>query len=337
MGVEITLQEQGHRTWSIIRLFYLALMRFRAEFESYERLVAGHAIKLGVDREALRLKPQELAELLEFKNLESLRDDFILPLKDLCHLVFRTADQTDWLDRFVSDIFHEISILKEEHYTLKTYAPMYERDSQEVELKYIVDEAHVMFPQKLKHIGYLFGKALERMEQLLPRMRSMPIVIRSLYLHRDDDFVLQAYPGGLRDFYRFIYPLGAFDGYYQVAQSFYHSGFYDQALENFARAEAESKEAFAVFARLKREAESVASNGSADATKHGDFGSSLVLTDPAGSEPLAQEEFARDPRLTLRSLRAKVGRIHKRRLEGAVPDDVAEAQSAGEVSGVAAE
>ena len=67
--------------------------------------------------------------MLEFKSLESLRDDYIQELKDLCHDVFRTADRTDPLDRYVSDIFHEVSILKEEHYTVKTYAPQYERDS----------------------------------------------------------------------------------------------------------------------------------------------------------------------------------------------------------------
>jgi len=346
MGVEITLQEDGHRTWSIIRFFYLALIRFRAQFESYERLVKAHARSLGVDREVLRLSPRELAELLEFKNLESLRDDYILPLKEFCHLVFRTADRTDRLDRFVSDIFHEISILKEEHYTLKTYAPMYERDAQEVELNYIVDEAHVMFPQKLNHIRYLFGKALERMEDHLPHTRSLPIVVRSLYLHRNDDFVRCAYPDGLGGFYRLIYPLGAFDGFCQVAQSFYHSGFYDQALDAFACAAREYKGALAVFAQIRRTAEPDGSSRGGDAV-----GGDAVGGDPGSgrftgvgerpgtveSWPIDSQEYVRDPRLTMRSVRAKIGRIRKRRQGNSVSVKSGTGPASGRVSGAVAE
>jgi len=312
MSVDLTLQEQGHRTWAIIRLFYLSLIGFRDEFERYERLVEGHARALGVDRKLLRLSPRELAELLEVKNLERLRDGYILKLKDLCHLVFRTEDQTDWLDRFVSDIFHEISILKEEHYTLKTYAPMYERDAQEVELSYIVDTAHTMFPQKLRHIRYLFGKARDRLEKHLPTLRSMPIVIRSLYLHRDDDFVRDAYPGGLRDFYRFIYTLGPFEGFYQVAQSFYHSGFFGMALEAFVSAEKEYREALDLYAQMQEASAQDAADSNQGDSNEAKAEVSEGDEDANDGGQSTADEYTRDPRLTLRSIRAKVARIRKR-------------------------
>lgn len=286
MSVQNTLQVQAHRTWAIIRYFYLALVHFRREYERYDRKVLDYSRRSGLDRESLRLNSEELASLLEFKSLESLRDGYIQELKDLCHLVFRTEDHTDPLDRYVSDIFHEISILKEEHYTVKTYAPQYERDSNEVELRFILDDAHILFPKKMAQIHYLFGKGRERMEKILPTVRSMPIVIRSLYLHRKEEFIRQAYPKGLRAFYSHMYPLGAFEGYYQVAQSFYHSSFFREALKVFRMAENEYPVAASQYKELLQSQE---------------------LEDGSGNG----NESVRDPRWTIRSIRAKISRIQK--------------------------
>jgi hypothetical protein len=230
--------EQSHRCWTILRLFYLSLVHFRSQFDRYEERVLALASSSGMDRKLLRLNSSDLAGLLDFKELERLRDGFIHKLKDLCHLVFRTQNQTDPLDRYVSDIFHEISILKEEHYTVTTYAPLYERAADQVELKYILDEAHEMFPQKLRHILHLFGKARELMERHLPSFRAVPVIVRSLFLERDG-FVKEAYSDGIRSFYRHMYAWGAFEGYYQAGLSFYHAGFFPQALEALALAAAE--------------------------------------------------------------------------------------------------
>ena len=236
MSPEPILPNRGHLTWSIIRLFNQALLLYREEYAQYEDKVLAHAERQNIDRKLLRLNPKELAALLNFKNLEHLRNGCIHELKDLCHKAFRTEDQTDLLDRWVSDIFHEISILKEEHYTLKTYGPLYEKDEATVELDFIVDEAHKGFPLKLRHIDFLFGKAQKRLQVLLPAFRSMPIVIRSLYLQRDRDYVANVYPEGLFEFYRFMYPLGPFDGLYQVGASFEQAGFLPQALVAYGEA-----------------------------------------------------------------------------------------------------
>ena len=231
-----TEQELGHRIWTIIELFYRSYAVFCAQFDKYEEKVQTYSRVTGIDRNQLRLNSAELASLLDLKDVERLRDGYIQNLKDLCHLVFRGHDQTDLLDRYVSDIFHEISILKEEHYNVKTYAPLYERDAAEIELRHILDEAHLMFPQKLNHIKYLFGRARARLEDHLPSFCRMQVVIRSLFLDRAG-FVRSAYPDGLDRFYWLMYPLGPLQGYYEVGTSFYLSGFFKQAAEAFALAE----------------------------------------------------------------------------------------------------
>ena len=185
-GSDLVEQELHHSIWTIVELYYRAHAIFRQQYDRYEERVLHYSNKLGLHRLDLRLNPEDVAGLLDLKAMERLRDGYLRELKDLCHQVFRGQDRTDLLDRYVSDIFHEISILKEEHYNVKTYAPQYERDAAEVELKYILDEAHWLFPQKLNQIRFLFGKAQARMEELLPTFRKIKIFIRSLYLYRDD-------------------------------------------------------------------------------------------------------------------------------------------------------
>ena len=124
------------------------------------------------------------------------------------------------------------------------------------------------------------------MEKFLPTVRSMPIVIRSLYLHRNDEFIRQAYPGGLKAIYSHMYPLGAFEGYYQVAQSFYHSSFFRQALKVFRLAENEYPRAAIRYKGLLKSQEK---DGSPD----------------------NGQDSVRDPRWTIRSIRAKISRIQK--------------------------
>ncbi|MBI4601985.1 MAG: hypothetical protein HY721_08495 [Planctomycetes bacterium] len=230
-------QELGHKIWTIVQLFYRSRAVFQEQFESYERKVLEISRETGIHRNDLRLRSKELGGLLDFKKLERMRDGLLQELKDLCHIVFRGHDRTDVFDRYVSDIFHEISILKEEHYNVKTYAPLYERDAAEVELKHILDEAHTLFPGKLRHTKYLFERAQGRLEEHLASFRGIPLFIRSLYLHRND-FVAEAYTGGLGQFYRLMYPGGAVEGYYEAGLSFYHSGFLEEALEAFRLAEA---------------------------------------------------------------------------------------------------
>jgi hypothetical protein len=232
----------GHKAWRIFSLFYRSLLAFREQYEDYERKVKEFSTARKTPREALRLNSAELATLLDFKDLEWLRNGFLHELKALCHSMFRGQDQTDLLDRYVSDIFHQISILKEEHYNVKTYAPYFELDAhQEVALRGILDEAHVGFPTLTKHILFLFQQAQSRMEEHIASFRDTPIFIRSLYLHRHE-FVAQVVPTGIRHFYRLMYPLGPVEGFYSVGLSFFHGGFMAEARLAFLDAAGAARE-----------------------------------------------------------------------------------------------
>ena len=224
--------------WTIVERFYRALKLFMEQHDRYEGKVADHVKALKQPREDIRLDQVGLSELLHFKKLENIRDAYLLPLKDACHVLFRSRDSTDFLDRLVHDIFHEISILKEEHYNILTYAPGQKPDDPErEEMTAILDEVHALFPLKVHRLKHLFEVARGRIEQILPRYRDNVVLIRSLFLHRDG-FVAEAYDGGLLHFYKLLYGEDRlFDGFRAVGDSFYHSGFYQQADQCFSAGE----------------------------------------------------------------------------------------------------
>jgi hypothetical protein len=217
--------------WDVVALFYKAKKIFTRQRENYERMVTNYARKKSVDRRDLHLGTREVAGLLDFKVIEELRNSFLRELKRLAHLMFRTEETTDLFDKYVSDIYHEVSILKEEHYTVMTYAPAYEEGLHPdlTERDKILDEVHEFFPRKLEQIRNLFEKAEARLEELLPAHAKDRIFVRSLYLF-GTDILKDVRKDGLEGLYKKVYQAGgAVEGYLTVARSFYESGFNEQA------------------------------------------------------------------------------------------------------------
>lgn len=217
--------------WKIVRLFYTAEAIFNRQHDRYEELVAQYVRILGKPREEIRLEPKELSELLHFQDMEKLRDDYLEPLKQHSHALFRSDDTTTFLDRLVNDIFHEISILKEEQYNVLTYSPRAADVDTRGELDAILDEVHEMFPSKVHRMKHLFETARDRLEKILPTYKRNQVLIRSLFLYRNE-FVAKAAPDGLIHLYRVIYGKDRpFEGFVEVGGSFQRSGFLENALE----------------------------------------------------------------------------------------------------------
>ena len=262
--------------WRVVERFYLAWNNFQSVHDRYEQIVHDYVDKLGVPREKIRLDPRDLFELLSTQDLEVLRDDFLTPLKTACHRLFRTEDSTDFLDRLVNDIFHELSILKEEHYNVLTYAtdeaamlPGTDRDLHQ-EQQVILDEVHDMFPQKVHRISHLFETGSVALEALLHRWSSDTVLIRSLFLQRDG-FVSRAYETGLDHFYQLMYgPDASAMGYLMVGSSFLDSGFHDSAVKalELGAEKAESWGQESVLEELQQTLASIPSNESSDDGSH---------------------------------------------------------------------
>jgi hypothetical protein len=224
--------------WDLITHFFEAQRQFRETYDTYETKVLQYAEERGVDRRFLRLSAEEVSGLLDFRKLEHLRNEELEALKTVSHNIFRNEDSTDPFDRYISQIFHELSILKEEQYKVSTFAPEYRKREEKAEYESILDEVHEAFPRQVHGIYDLFQKAQGRLEELMPhfaRGSKGKITIRSVYLFGDETF-RGFYPNGIEDVYRIIYPGGALEGYTDVAKSFMESGFREYGIEALEKA-----------------------------------------------------------------------------------------------------
>ena len=226
-------QRDGARRWKIVREFYRAYRTFHAIYDQYERRVAGLETHYGKPRADLHVAPDELLSLFDSQALAQLAADGLETLKEVAQTVFRTLDQPD---PFVSDltaIYHEISLLKEQHWTIREDVMRRDRTAYE----YYYREVNESYPERLRHVRDRFDRARARLENtLLEQFGTRKVVIRSVYLF-GDALVRGLYPGGVEELYGYLYPGGgALTGYSMAADSLCESGFVAEALEAYDRA-----------------------------------------------------------------------------------------------------
>ncbi len=217
--------------WILLRTFYRSYRSFHVLLGQYEQRVTAFALQYGVDRKDLKLQPDELLSLFDSHALLALRNGELKTLREISHKLFR-GERSDPFDNHATNIYHEVSILKEEEWTLREQATS--EDPKEFERYY--REVNFYYPKRLRHVRNLYGKARKRLEKILPTMGRNTIVIRSAYLFGGELFA-GVYERGLEEFYEYLYPAGgALTGYSVVADSFHEGGFGAEATEGYERA-----------------------------------------------------------------------------------------------------
>ncbi len=215
--------------WSIVENFY------RAEAiigDKYGRLMGARKTSPEDALEKIAISSPAIG----FRKLEELRNDILYPLKEASHNLFRNevTSITHPFDKYISDIFHEVSIIKEEHYQLIQIGDYQlkeeiKKPGKKVE-KRIVSKAQKDIINKMKNIDTLFQEAEAELIKLLKHQNRTKYVIRSLYLSGEEIFGDNE---GLEILYQKIYDLGPLEGYLTVAESFHGSMHYEKAVEAF--------------------------------------------------------------------------------------------------------
>lgn len=218
--------------WSIVENFY------RAEAiigDKYGKLMGARITSPEDTLEKIAVSSPAIG----FKKLEELRNDVLYPLKEASHELFRdeSANITHPFDKYISDIFHEVSIVKEENYQLIQIGDYQLKEEmgkpgEKVE-KRIASKAKKDITDKMKNIHTLFREAETELVKLLEQQNRTKSVIRSLYLSADEIFGDNE---GLEILYKKIYDLSSFEGYLTVAESFHESRHYEKAVEAFYKA-----------------------------------------------------------------------------------------------------
>ncbi|MCA8920648.1 MAG: hypothetical protein KDD82_02495 [Planctomycetes bacterium] len=221
--------------WDLTETFFEAMREYRQIYILYETQVLAHAEEQAVDRYQLRLDATEVSKLLDFSRLMHLRNGALFRAKDISHRLFRSEGRTTKFDRFISEIFHELSILREEQYKVSTFAEEYRRENALAEYESLLDEVHEDFPRRVNSIHELFKKAQRALEIVLRARRQDPIYLRSLVLFGDAT-VRDAYPDGVAGHAWAVFDRGPGEAFYWAARSFACRGFKKEALGAIERA-----------------------------------------------------------------------------------------------------
>jgi hypothetical protein len=221
--------EGSGQPWAILEYHYVSRAAFLAIFKTYESRVLRLVKERGIPRDKLKLNPTETRDLFDTWRLNQLIEKSLVALREVSHAFFRAQDVPEPYDSKVSRIYHELSILKEEHLSVRDF-PRGGGGSRE--FARLFREVSEYYPQRLRRVRDLFARATQRLEELLPRFSADTIVLRSAYLFRND--LWSENPrAGLTRFLSKMFPAdGVAHGFLQIARSFSRAGFFDHTIES---------------------------------------------------------------------------------------------------------
>jgi len=219
--------DSGAALWDFLRRFVSARRTFLSIFRRYEMRVTEKCEELGVAREDLVLPPSELFKLFNLRRLAFLKESRLRPLRDLAEEIFGARGDDDLLDVYCSHIYHELSILNEEHRSVGRFLRITDRRRY----RQLFEEVSGYYPIRLQRIRRLFTGGMRRIEILLPDWTRYRVVVRSVYLF-GDKLAGHAYGKGVESVYARMYPEGReVMGYLEASRSFMASGFMSRARE----------------------------------------------------------------------------------------------------------
>ncbi len=226
------LDDHGALLWDFLRSFVSARRTFLKIYRHYEDRVMGAARSLKVARNDLVLPPRDLIKLFNLRRLVFLRDVRLRPLRDLAERVFAQRGDEELLDVYCSHIYHELSVLSEEHRSVGRFLRI--KDLRRY--RQLFEEVSGYYPKRLRRIRRLFTGGLRRIELLLPGWAEHRVIVRSVDLF-GDRLALHAYGQGVATLYSRIYPEGGeIRGRLEAARSYHEGGFVTRARDAAQRA-----------------------------------------------------------------------------------------------------
>ena len=212
--------------WRVLETHYLSRQAFLSIFRAYETRVAKLVDELGVAREDIKLNPDETRLLFDTDPLNDLIARHVQPLRERSHAYFRDHDVAEPFDSEVSQIYHELSILREEHLSVRDFPHTGGRTFAR-----LFQEVSKYYPQRLRRVRDLFTRAQRRLEELLPGFKDDPIVLRSAFLFREELWPENPRSGIVRFLGKMYVDEGVAHGFLCIARSFFKGGFYNHAMD----------------------------------------------------------------------------------------------------------
>ena len=211
-------------SWSIIKVFFQS-------FTFYNNLEKNFREKVSVfksDSTGRIIYPFEaFIEFLDTKELAQLRDTYLIDLRELSHAEFRGRKKMERFDIYISEIFHEVSILKEQKFILEHYFQRKDQMYPEM-INQMLSQTYELFETKMEHVKVLFNSAKSRLEEIAPTYRNDDFILRTLYLKGAKEFQ-EFYKDPVKNILDLMFIEGGYsEGYLAIACSFCSGGFFEQ-------------------------------------------------------------------------------------------------------------
>lgn len=214
-------------SWSLIKVFYQSFTYFNLLELNYQKKI--NLISLE-ELENNQYSFENFLKILDTSKLSYLRDKFLDRLRILAHNEFPRRKKIERFDVFISEIFHEVSILKEQKYILDHFYQRKEHVSQE-SLTMVLCETYKLFQAKMRQVKSLFENAKLRLEEILLIYNKEDFILRSLYLEAND-LCRNFYDHPYQEILKAMFPEGGLgQGLVATSCSFCMGGFYSHAKE----------------------------------------------------------------------------------------------------------
>lgn len=209
-------------SWSIIKVFFQAFTFYNSiEIHFKEKVKA--SVKSSDNKTIYSF--EAFIEYLDTKDIALLRDKYLIDLRKLSHAEFRSRKKMERFDIYISEIFHEVSILKEQKFILEHSFQRKDQFSPET-INQMLNQTYELFETKLEHIKILFNNAKSRLEEILPIYRNDDFILRTLYLEGASLFH-EFYDDPVKNMLDLMFLQGGFsEGFVAIACSFSLGGFF---------------------------------------------------------------------------------------------------------------
>ena len=227
-------------SWSILKVFFQSFSFYNnLEKKFREKVLASKLESFGKT-----IYPFEaFVEYLDTKDLVKLRDKHLTDLRQLAHAEFRGRKVMERFDIYISEIFHEVSILKEQKFILDHHFQRKDQMYPEM-INQMLSQTYDLIETKMEHVKVLFNNAKGRLEEILMAYRKDDFILRTLYLEGPILFQ-EFYADPVKNILDIMFVEGGYsEGYLAISCSFCSGGFFENGRQVFLEIKKEDLKRF---------------------------------------------------------------------------------------------
>lgn len=226
-----TPREKDRQIVELVRIFFLAITTFRELYQRHKN------------------KSLHFADMAKF--VDDRGQSLLFRLKELSRILYRQnssqiSEREQLFDLLVGSIFHLAMKMREDLYQLEFYGPKYlaflEKESHTPSQKKLIDRfeeiishAELALRMEIEEINHLWKSLIEQFPEFLFLYPENGLLLR--FLLEETNLVEEALgKNALITLFKHLFGPEEFKPYFLAGESYFQGGFYQKALQTFAKA-----------------------------------------------------------------------------------------------------